>query len=200
MKQRPKILGLVGGVASGKTTVARLFGRLGAAVVDADRIAHEVLQQPFIRDHVRQEWGDDVLDDEGRVDRTKLGQIVFQDPQQIAKLNAVVHPRVLEVMRQQMEAARERGAPCTVVDAALLVESGLDAECDVIAFIDAPEAHRGVRAQRDRGWSASEVARREAHQAPLGAKRRIAQYVVHNDGRPDELLAQVRQVWEQVVG
>ncbi len=200
MTNPPLIIGLLGGVACGKSTVAQMLEELGAAAVDADRIAHRALDTPAVAGQIRETWGEAVFDAEGRVDRGKLGQRVFQNSGETQKLNAIVHPPVLDEIRNQIDAARKAGAPAVVVDAALLLEAGFARECDVLVFVDTPAAQRQARAQEGRGWSRDEVERREAHQTSLDDKRAQADYVLCNSGSLDDLRVQVRALWQELLG
>ena len=196
---RAKTIGILGGVASGKTTMAAMLHELGAVVIDADQIAHRVLREPRVVAQVREQWGDDVLDPTGQVDRSKLGALVFQSAGQIEKLNAIVHPRVAEEVRGQREDAESCGASAVVLDAALLVEAGLRDVCDLLVFVDTPEAMRKALSKAQRGWRAHEAARREARQMPLDKKQHLADRVIRNDGSLSDLLAQVKAIWDQDV-
>ena len=200
MSTSPKTIGLLGGIASGKTTVAEMLGELGAAVIDADQLAHDVLRDPQVAAQVRRHWGERAFDAAGRADRDKLAGVVFQKRGEIEKLNAVVHPGVIEKARSQMEHARRRGAAAVVLDAALLIEAGMRRVCDLLIFIDTPAARRQELAKAARGWSAHEVALRESFQTSLDQKRDMADYVVHNDGARRELLEQIKAIWRREIG
>ena len=201
MTTPPKTIGLLGGVASGKSTVAAMLGQLGATVLDADALAHDVLREPPVAEQIRHRWGDQVLDGSGRVDRAKLAAVVFQKRDDVEALNALVHPGVIGIARSHIEQARRRGAPAVVLDAALLLEAGMRPECDLLIFVEAPAPRRQELAQTGRGWSAEEVARRESFQAPISHKRDAADYVVHNHGSRRDLFEQVEAIWRsQILG
>jgi len=196
---RPRVIGLAGGVASGKSTVAGLLAEMGAAVVDADRIGHAVLDEPEVREAVRGRWGDEVMSPGGGVDRGRLAAIVFKRPEDLRALNGLTHPRIRERMRREIEhwAAEER-APLIVLDAALLFEGGLDGWCDGVVFVEAGEAARGRRAQQSRGWTPEETGRREgAQMAPEEKKRRCA-WVIVNDGNLETTRRQARELFERL--
>ena len=194
------ILGLLGGPGSGKSFIARLFADEGCGVIDADRIAREALERVDVKAALRDWWGGGVFDDAGRVDRAAVGKIVFDDSDQLERLESIVHPRVHE-KREAMRAAMrdDPGVVAIVEDCPLLLESGLDAGCDALVFV---EASRGVRLRRvaeHRGWDAAELDRREAKQTPLDTKRERADYVLRNDA--DEGLArrEVRRVLSSIL-
>jgi len=194
-----KTIGLLGSVASGKSALAAMFGKLGATVIDADRLAHEVLCEPDIVAQVRGQWGESMLDAQGQVDRGKLADVVFQDRGEIDKLNAIIHPRVIERVQQRQAEAQRRGAPAVVLDVPLLAERGLADVCDLLIYIDTPRARRLEQSKRQRGWADDELARRDALQMPADQKRRLAQCVVHNDGSLDELFEQAQAIWAREI-
>jgi len=196
----PKIIGLLGGIASGKSTVAELMAERGAVVVNADALAHEALRDPGIIAQIQRRWGAGVLDAEGQVDRRKLADAVFGAEGEIDALNALVHPAVADASQRQIAAATRAGAPAVVLDAALLIEANMLDACDALVFVDAPETKRKERARAQRGWDANEIRRREQRQAPLDEKRRRARHVVRNDGSLNDLRAHVQAVWRAVIG
>ena len=193
-------IGLLGGVASGKSLVGDLLGELGAFVVDADRIGHEVLEkEPTIKEELRTLWGDSILDAEGEVDRAKVGEQVFgYASSAIAnrrRLEALLHPRIrqrVEELRAQI--ASQNDTPVLVLDAPLLLEAGWDSICSLLVFVDSPEDLRQQRAQ-ERGWEPTELIRREQAQLPLDAKRRRANAVIENSGNLEDLREQVTKFW-----
>lgn len=190
------VLGLTGAPGSGKSTVARMFADLGCAVIDADQLAHAALQSDEVRGRLVDWWGEEVLDDSGAVSRAAVGRIVFDDREQLKRLESLVHPRV-HAGRAQTRARwqSDPGVRAIVEDCPLLMETGLDKQCDAVVFIDVPDAVRLARLRRSRGWDAGQVQKREQFQLPLDTKRRSADYVIDN-GEPIE---QVRQQVEQVL-
>jgi len=200
-RPRSVVLGLTGGVASGKSTVATMLEDLGATVIDADRLAHEALELPKVQRWLRARWGGEVFDRHGRPDRARIGQIVFADPDALGKLTRLVHPPVIRKIRTLLrETMKKRRCPMVVIDAPLLIEADLDRWCDAVVFIDAARARRAARARSARGWSAAELARREALQRPLDEKRRRALYVLDNNGGRRQLRAAVKRLFHQVTG
>ncbi|HZN56352.1 MAG TPA: dephospho-CoA kinase [Candidatus Polarisedimenticolaceae bacterium] len=185
-------VGLTGGLASGKTTVAGFFRELGAAHIDADRIAHELVA-PGGRAH------DAVVRRFGTADRKALGAIVFADPKALADLNAIVHPLVREeIARRIAEHEREPSpARVAIVDAALLVESGIDRDLDALVVLSCPPETQVARAVA-RGMTESEARARIAAQAPLEAKLARATHVVETGGSLADTEARVRSVWESL--
>lgn len=200
--RRPRVIGLAGGVASGKSTVARMFQELGALVIDADAIAHTVLESAPVTEMIRRHWGAEFVSADGRPDRRKIGDVVFRQPARLAELNGWVHPAVREKMKIAMEKGlQDSGISFIIIDAPLLVEAELDAWCDDVLFIEASPSQRNERARARRGWPNQEVERRESTQASLTEKRRRATAVIVNSGSQEETFAQVRRLvqdWMQV--
>jgi len=196
----PRVIGLAGGVGAGKSTVARMLGELGCVVSDSDAHARAALDRPEVRDRLVDWWGEEVVGADGRVDRRRVARIVFEDPEARKKLESVVHPLVHEGRMEDMERARAIGAPALVIDAPLLLEAGVDRECDAVIFVDAPEAVRRERVRRERGWDASELERREKAQIPMEQKRRRADYTVENAGDLAPLAREVEEVLRRIVG
>lgn len=193
-----RVIGIAGGVAAGKSTVAAMFGRLGAVVIDADVIAKDMLNTPDVVRRVREAWGEGVLDAQGRPDRRKIAEIVFRDPAELKRLTSWTHPLTIAEMRAQMErAAADAKTKLIVIDAPLLLEGPSHTWCDVVVFVEAAPDCRRSRAQRNRGWTEGEVDRREARQAPLDDKRRQADAVVRNDGDEKETFEQVKRLFSQ---
>ena len=198
-----EIVGLLGGVASGKSLVAAALARLGAGVLDADRAGHEVLRLPEVIDAARKRWGEAVLGPDGQIDRRRLAAVVFsgppQGPEERKFLEKLTHPRI--GARLQEEARRLEAAGCrvAVLDAPLLLEAGWDTLCHRLVFVDAPRPIRLARALA-RGWSEREFAEREGVQESVDSKRKRADVVVDNSGSPEETQAQVERLWASLVG
>jgi len=196
----PLVIGLLGGIAAGKTTVARMLADLGAILVSADEIGHAVLDRPEIRDRIVARWGKEALGGDGRVDRRRLGQRVFGEPEELAALEAITHPAIVAAIREQVAAARRSGqGAAIVVDAPLLMEAGLDTLCDALVFVGCPREVRLARAA-ERGWDASELHRRESHQRPVEAKRRRARFIIENHASQETTFQQVQQLWQEMLG
>lgn len=189
----PLVVGLLGGIASGKSRVAARLRRHGAALLDADALAHAALFDPAVVAALRARHGDAILASDGTPDRAALGRVVFGRPEQLAHLESLIHPRV----RAQIDSAVERhlaarDVPAIVLDVPLLLErEELVRRCDLLLFVDASAADRDARAVAARGWAAGEVARREEHQRPLAEKLARADVVFRNDGAPEALDAAV---------
>ena len=194
------VIGLVGGVASGKSLVARQFQRCGAEVLDADRAGHAVLEQSDVRAFIRDRWGAAVFNSQDRVDRPALAKIVFapppEGPRELNYLEQITHPRIKIVLQQQMQELSARGVAMVVLDAPVLFKAGWQDLCDLIVFVEAPQQVRQSRAAK-RGWSAAQFAEREAAQELLTWKRSQAGAIIDNSGTPEATAAQVEQLCQQ---
>lgn len=189
-------VGLTGGIGSGKSTVTRLLAERGAAVVDADLVAREVVEPgtPGLA-RIVEEFGEDVLRPDGSLDRPALGTRVFSDPAALARLNAIVHPLVGARTAELLEQARSSGAQVVVHDVPLLVENGLAGLYDVVVVVAAEPATQLDRLVRLRGMRPDEAQQRIAAQAPLADKLALATHVVPNDGPQEDLPAHVETLW-----
>jgi dephospho-CoA kinase len=193
----PAVLGIVGGIGSGKSTVAREFERLGWYVIDSDAEVRCVLRRPDVARTLAQWWGTRVLDADGTVDRSAVGRIVFADESARKRLEGLVHPLVTRTRAEAIaRAAAAAGVPPVgvIYDAPLLFEAGLDRECDAVAFVEASAAVREERLRLSRGWGREEIAKREAAQWPLERKKALSRFVIQNDGTPLDLAEQCRRI------
>ena len=196
-------VGLTGGLASGKSTVAAFFSELGAFHVDADRIAHELLAPGGGAEReVVSRFGGGILGSDGAVDRKALAAIVFSDPQALADLNAIVHPKVRTAIAQRLaeHASSTSPAEIALVDAALLVESGIHRDCDALIVVACPEPTQIARAVARGGLTEAQARARVAAQAPLAQKLAVADYVVDTGTSLDDTRRQVRGVWDALRG
>ncbi|MFT2014713.1 dephospho-CoA kinase [Streptomyces sp. 796.1] len=190
-------LGLTGGIGAGKSEVSRLLASYGAVLIDSDKIAREVVEPgtPGLAAVVA-EFGPEVLGADGRLDRPKLGSIVFADPQRLAALNAIVHPLVRERSAELEQTAGE-GA-IVVHDVPLLTENGLASLFDLVLVVDAAPETQCDRLVRHRGMTEAEARSRMAAQATREQRLALADLVIDNDGPLEALEPQVRKVWEQL--
>jgi dephospho-CoA kinase len=193
-------VGLTGGIGSGKSAVSGLLAERGAVVVDADLVAREVVEPgtPALEEIVAV-FGEQVLGPDGRLDRPGLGRLVFSDPEALARLNAIVHPRVGERTLGLLDQARQSGAQVVVHDVPLLVENGLASGYDAVVVVAATPETQLDRLVRLRGMDPQEAQARIAAQAPLEAKLAVATHVVQNDGALQELAQQVDRLWHELV-
>lgn len=183
LRSRKPVLGLVGGMGSGKSLVADLLAQRGGQIVSGDRLGHQALRDPEVRRALVTRWGPGVLQADGEVDRKRVGRIVFADPAERRALEAVSFPWIERGIAE--ETARAQANPevaFVVLDAAIMMETGWDRHCDRLVFIDAPRDVRLRRLAEGRGWSVAEVEARERAQLPLETKRQRADAVIDNGG------------------
>ena len=210
------VLGVIGGIGSGKSSVARRLQSLRPiAVIDADQCGHQVLHLPNVQERILKRFGPTVfenrsqlstlnpqpstLDPDLQISRTALGRVVFGSDvaAETARrdLEAIVHPEIRSLLEREIrELRRQANIEAIVLDAAVLLEAGWNDLCDVVVFIDTPQADRVARVQAGRGWSAAELAKREASQWPLPRKRAAADAVLDNANDVDDAARQLEQV------
>jgi dephospho-CoA kinase len=203
-----RVVGLTGGIASGKSTVARLLAQLGAVVIDADAIVHELQApgSPLLAELARA-FGPQILTAAGELDREALGALVFGDAQARERLNAIMHPRVAAEMLRRLASARERGAAVVVLDIPLLFEgrragtgTGAAVGFDATLVVAASEEQQVDRQMRRDGRSREEALRRVRAQMPLAEKKALADVVIDNSGSPEETERQLRRFYESISG
>jgi len=202
-----RVIGLTGGIGSGKSTVAGMLQELGAELIDADAIVRE-LQAPGtpLLAEIAATFGPQVLDASGALDREALGRIVFGDAERRATLNTMVHPRVGVEMARRLEDARSRQVPLVVLDVPLLLEgraagggasAALPLDCVVVVWV--PEPVQLERQMKRDGRPRDESLRRIRSQMPLDEKRRLADHVIDNSGSRAETARQVQGLWQRLV-
>ena len=194
------IIGISGGVGSGKSFVARLFGELGCVVTDSDAQVRAAYQLPEVRESLRRWWGDGAFLADGQINRSFIARRVFSDPAERARLEGLLHPLVARMRDEQMLAhAADAQAVAYVWDTPLLFETGLYQQCDALVFVDAPADVRLARVRQGRGWDAAELGRRENLQWPLDTKRKMSDDVVTNTAEADAVRDQVRLVLSRIL-
>ena len=177
------IIGLAGGIGAGKSHVARALGRLGCAVIASDALVAAAYTHPAVKRQLHDWYGDAIFDGLGRVDKRAVAGRVFADAAQRERLEKLLHPVVNEARVELMRrAAADPAVAAYVWDSPLLFETGLDARCDAVIFVDAPRDVRLARVRETRGWDAAELDRRERVQTPLDDKRARATDMVDNGG------------------
>jgi dephospho-CoA kinase len=186
------VIGLLGGIGSGKSQVAAAFARHGARIIAGDQLGQAALHDPDIRARIVSRWGEGIVDENGEIDRRRLAAIVFADPDQRKALEAISHPWIRQRIRAEVEEARkDPRVPLIVLDAAVMLEAGWNEVCDRLVFIEAPRVVRLERVARQRGWSEKEVAEREEAQLPLTEKAVRADHVLDNSASLEHLNCQV---------
>ncbi len=200
------IIGIVGGVGSGKSFVARLFGEMGCLVIDSDAQVREAYRDPKVIDTILGWWGD-VFYPNGTLNKSALAAKVFADLAEKRRLEGLLHPLVHAARERQMAAAADDPQVLAYVwDTPLLIEAGLAGQCDATVFIDAPFERRLSRVKATRGWDEAELRRRENSQTPLDTKRGLSDHLVKNAAHAeadvqglDDLREQLRRVLSQIL-
>lgn len=189
----PLVIGIVGGIGSGKSEVARvLAAEAEAPILSGDETGHHALRDPEIRKKVLEIWGDDLLNEEGEIDRKKLGAIVFGKGEDRQRLEAIVHPWIKEQLQAQLEQLKaQEKSSLIVLDAAIMLEASWSQVCDHLIFVDVPSALRKKRILENRGWTEKEVESREKAQWSLEKKRKHCDHVLNNSGSLEDLHRQV---------
>ena len=193
------VVGLSGGIGSGKSFVAGLLKDLGAQVFDADRTGHDVLCAGEIKELLRQRWGNQIFGSNGEVDRQAVASIVFgcndNAVTELRFLQSISHPRIQHALENFIETFQVSGnSDSIVIDAALLFEAEWDQCCDRVIFVDCSEPVRRQRC-RERGWSDEEMTQRQASQLELQEKRCRSDLILDNSGTRDNTLKQLQAMW-----
>ncbi len=204
-QKRPSqlVLGVLGGIASGKSHVASLLAGESGVVIDADQLAHEVLASHELSQLVSEAFGQEVLGEDGRPDRSALAKRIFDEPSSRARLEGWIHPRVRAKIQAALDEAMAQEIGPVVLDVPLLLENdaehGLVAKCDHLVFIECDLEARDQRAVSSRDWSPGEVARREQSQHSLADKKSRADYIIENRGSLKDLGESARALREQLL-
>jgi dephospho-CoA kinase len=190
-----KVIGVTGGIGSGKTTLCRMFQSWGGKVIDADQLAREVVEgNESILKKLEREFGSRTLNPDGSLNRKELGRLAFKSPKDRIKLNRIVHPTLLKLLKEKIRSAKEPGP--LIVDAALLVEWNLYRILDYLILV---RAAKEVKAKRIAGkWSREEIEERMAAQLPEEEIAERADLVINNDGSLKELEAEARRAWKVI--
>jgi len=185
------VVGLTGGICSGKSVATRVFEEHGFERIDADALAHRYLCSPEVVAEIREAFGRSILDNEGKIDKQRLAAAAFRTEANITKLNSILHPRVLAEIKKN---TFQTNAPI-VIDAALLIETKLDeALCTHLVFIDRPLERRIKSATESRNWDCEELTKRENMQISPEFKREKADVVIQNKGSLSELKEKVSSI------
>jgi dephospho-CoA kinase len=178
---RTRVVGVIGAVGAGKSTVARRLAELGGRLIDGDAVGHQVLKEPLIRNQVIEKFGVGIVGENGEIDRRKLGALVFSDSSKLDSLERIMHPRMKAIFAEKIAAAQDDpNVKLVVFDAAILLEAGWGDMMDDILYVDADRPSREARVQ-SRGWSPAELARREVAQWPAERKKACADFIIVND-------------------
>jgi dephospho-CoA kinase len=196
VKEPPLLIGLTGNIATGKSMVGEMLAGLGASVIDADRVAHEVMRAGGSAFRaVVEAFGPAILAGDGTIDRAKLGDIVFRDAGALARLEAAVHPAVIAEVDRRIARATE---PVVVVEAIKLIETGMHCDYDALWVVTAPRHLQIARLMAARGLTEEEAVLRVDAQPPQEEKAALADRIFVNDGNLDQLQQEVRRAWTQL--
>jgi len=193
-----KIIGLTGGIGSGKSTVAGLLIELGAVIIDADKIGHEVLDSDSqAREQVIAAFGQYILNHDGSVNRRELGRIVFTDRNSLFRLNQIMHPRIYKLVKVKLEQYKEQEARVVVIEAPLLIEASWATMVDAVWVVAATEANVLKRLEKT-GLSRDEIMARIRSQLTESERIKMADSVINNDYSFDELKLKVNRLWQEL--
>jgi dephospho-CoA kinase len=193
--RRKPVLGLIGGIGAGKTAAARCFAARGGFAVDCDKLGHVALEVPDVKRELTERWGGRVLNPDGTANRRAIAGIVFDTPGEREWLEGVVFPVIGGLATAGIRKAEgDSAARFVVLDAAVLLEAGWGPMCDKIVYVDAPRELRERRLKARSGWTAADLAAREAAQWPAERKKAHAHAVIVNDGSPEGLQGRVDHV------
>ncbi|KHE94005.1 MAG: dephospho-CoA kinase [Candidatus Scalindua rubra] len=200
MKQRIKVIGITGGIASGKSTIAEMLKSSGADLIDADKICHELINTKDIALEITKRWGSHLLDNHGKIKRDVLAEIVFSDRKEVSALNRIVHPKAIKQIKSKIaELHAKTSTKAIVLDAALLVESNLIDICDIVLFVDTEKNRCKTRVLNSRNWPLDEIAKREKFQGLIPQKREISDVIINNNHSKEDTLNQVKDFWCQFI-
>jgi dephospho-CoA kinase len=193
------IIGLAGGIGSGKTFIAQLFGRQGCLVINSDEMVHHAYRDTQVKHTLKQWWGQMVFDPTGAIDRSAIARKIFNYPAERTRLERLIHP-IVNLHREQLmkSAAQDPAIKAYVWDTPLLFETGLNKLCDAVVFVESSRPCRLERL-RSRGWDEAELARRENSQLPLDKKAEISDYRIVNSADAESLDGQVRDVFSRIL-
>ena len=193
------VIGLTGGFGSGKSTVSGMLQELGARVLDADKVGHQLYQPgtPVWKEVVAA-FGPGIVQANREIDRKKLGEVVFKDPEALKRLNAIMHPRMFEAMKETLEGWRREGVKVAVLEAAILFEANWTPLVDQVWVTRALEEKVAERLGRDKGLSPAQVRSRLASQMSVEEKAKRAQVVIDNSGPLDKVRKQVEGLWRRL--
>ena len=192
------IIGIVGGVGSGKSTVAAEFGKLGCKVIDADKIAHEMLKKKTVKEEIVAVFGRTVLDSKRQIDRRKLGRVVFADADKLSMLNGIIHPLVMQRAEELIEQYNQQNrVKAIVLDMPLLVEVGWAGRCDRLIFVDCEQKIREKRAKK-LGFEKNQLKIRENFQISLDNKKNLVDNTIENNSDFSAMVRQVADIFSDI--
>lgn len=196
-----RVIGLTGGIGSGKSTVSKYLAELGAAIIDADKVGHEAFQPGTEAwREVVATFGRDILTPQGEIDRKKLGAIVFDNPVALAQLNGIMHPKMGDMMKAQIDEYRRQGVAVVVLEAAILIEANWTPLVDEVWVTTAPESVVLERLKKQRGLAEEQTLARIRSQLSSEERLKHADVVITNEGNLEEVKARVKELWSKIHG
>ncbi|MFC1864721.1 dephospho-CoA kinase [Chloroflexota bacterium] len=193
------VIGLTGGIGSGKSTVTQCMAELGAVIIDADKVGHEAFKPNTEAWHdVVATFGRQILTPSGEVDRKKLGEIVFRTPEALSRLNQIMHPRMYDMMKSQIEEYRRQGVDVVVLEAAILIEANWTSLVNEVWVTVAPETAVIERVKKQRGLEEEQTLARIRSQLSVEERIKHADVVINNDGELDEMKTKIKELWEKL--
>ncbi len=199
MSGKKPIIGIIGGVGSGKSTVAAEFAKLGCCVIDADKIVHDLLDKPQVQEQVIALLGNGILNPQGSLNRSKIAEIVFKDSGKLEQLNKILHPLVLQRTNELIEKYNsENQCLAIVLDMPLLVEVGWRPRCDRLIFVDCDDKIRENRA-KNKDFEKNHIKNRENFQISLDKKKSIADNTINNNSDFSALVRQIAEIFSYIM-
>ncbi|MBU4376132.1 MAG: dephospho-CoA kinase [Candidatus Omnitrophica bacterium] len=198
--KRPLIIGITGGMGTGKTSVAAMFKKFGALVLDADKIAHYDMEKgKNMYEMIIKEFGKDILLRSGQIERRKLAAVVFKDRIALDRLCAIVHPVVIRHVNEYIKKATKKPEiPAVIIDAPLLLEAGMHSMLDALIVVKASVRTQIERTGKKTGQSPAEIKRRMRNQIPLRKKLILADYIIDNEGSKRNMRKIVSKIWKEI--
>jgi len=198
--KRKPVIGLTGQIAAGKSLVAGILAELGCAVINADVLAHAILNESETKIFLRERFGGEIFTPTGEVDRKRLGAIVFSDVGRKRELEEFIHPRVIARQRELIEAYQtDEQYKAIVIEVPLLLETGLQAACEWVILVEADLSIRQSRVCKNRNWSEEELSRREKFLYSIYLKRAVADAIVYNNSTIDACRQQVEKIFSRII-
>jgi len=198
--QKKPIIGILGGIGSGKSTVAELFAQLSCVVIDADKIAHEILEEPAPKRKILDFFGQKILDTSGQIDRKALADIAFGDKEKLSKLNSIIHPLVLHRCERLIETYNNRAqVKAIVLDMPLLLEAGWQNRCNRLIFVDCKDELRADRAKEIGIFNKNQLKIRENFQISLDNKAKVSDNTIDNNSDLSVLSEQVTEIFSNII-
>jgi len=192
-----KVIGLTGGIGSGKSTVSHFLAELGAVILDADEVGHDALKDTGIRQEIISAFGKQILAQNGEVDRKKLGEIVFGNPESLMKLNQIMHPRMYDIVKAQLEEYQQQGVDVVVLEASLLIEASWTSLADEVWVTIASE-DTVLKRLKERGLPEAKSLARIRSQILNKERVKFADVVIDNDCSLDELKMKIDKLWQRL--